>query len=125
VPGGRYDGSVRVVLLLAVLIVGVAVVPAAGAGDTRRCGNVRVDRMLRPDPRGQFGAFAIRARDTGCRRARRLASTYVRDAASDAGAPRRIGRWRCTARTIDNQMQRVRCRLGERVVSFRNVLPSG
>jgi hypothetical protein len=116
---------VRTVLLLAVLVVAVAVVPAAGAGDTRRCGNVRVDRMLRPDPQGQFGAFAIRARDTGCRRARRLASTYVRDPVSDPGARRRIGRWHCTARTIDDQVQRVRCRLGERRVSFRNLLPSG
>jgi hypothetical protein len=116
---------VRTASVLGLLLLALAVVPAAHAVGTQRCGNVRVDRTLRPDPEGNFGAFAIRARNTGCRRARRLASTYVRNPRSDPSAPRRIGRWRCTSRTIDNQVERVRCRLNERRVSFRNVLPSG
>ncbi len=115
----------RTAIVLALLVLAVVVAPAAHAVDTQRCGSMRVDRTLRPDPDADFGAFAIRARNTGCRRARRLASIYVRNPRSDATAPRRIGRWRCTARTIDDQVQRVRCRLGERRVSFRNVLPSG
>lgn len=115
----------RTAIVLALLVLAVAVAPAAHAVETQRCGSVRVDRTLRPDPEGDFGAFAVRARNTGCRRARRLASTYVRNPGSDPSGPRRIRRWRCTARTIDDQVQRVRCRLGERRVSFRNVLPSG
>ncbi len=74
----------------------------------RRCGNMA---------RGKLGAFAIRTRRTACARARRLASRYVRG--------KGIGHWRCRARTVDNQVQRVRCKLGTRRVGFRNVLPSG
>lgn len=85
----------------------------------RSCRAVRVDQMLQPAADGKFGAFAIRTRRTGCVRARRLASRYVREPAA------RIGRWRCRARTVENQIQRVRCTLGSKRVSFRDVLPSG
>jgi hypothetical protein len=86
---------------------------------------VRVDRDLRPAAGGDFGAYPIRTRRTGCTRARRLASRYVREPAADPTAPRRIGHWRCTSRTVDVQVVRVRCSLGNRRVTFRDHLPSG
>ena len=91
----------------------------------RKCDDVRVDRDLNPDSKGDFGAFPIRTRRTSCSRARRLASRYVREPATDPTRPRRIGHWRCTSRTAAAQVVRVRCTLGKRRVSFRDHLPSG
>jgi hypothetical protein len=95
--------------------------PPAHAASTHRCGSVRIDRELHRSPDGEFGAFGIRARPTGCRRARRLAARYVHD----PSFPARLGPWHCTNRTIDSQVARVRCRLDGARVSFRDVIPNG
>ena len=111
--------------LIAAALLFIAVAPAgAEAVRVHRCGNVRTDLILMPAEEGDFGAFRIRARGVGCRTARRVASTYV-ISPGDPSKPTHIGSWRCTARTLDAQVMRVRCGMGEARITFRNQIPSG
>jgi hypothetical protein len=74
----RHVGVIRIAavrVLVAVLATVVVMgLPSAQAAPAHRCGNVRVDRKLEPSVNGEFGAFRIRARQTSCASARRLAA---------------------------------------------------
>ena len=114
----------RVGLIVAALLLTIAAPARADEDRVHRCGNVRADLILMPAKDGDFGAFRIRAWGVGCRTARRVASTYV-ISPGDPSKRTHIGRWRCTARTLDAQVVRVRCVMGEARISFRNQFPSG
>jgi hypothetical protein len=116
-------------LLLAAAISGllaVVVSPALSRGGLR-CGNVRLNQTLGSDPHGSFGAFRIRASDTSCKNARRVATKYVHDrSAIVAGAATRIGSWSCSWRAAhEAQVVLVTCRRDEGRIGFEDVIPSG
>jgi len=88
-------------------------VPEPSAAARRCAGGVKVRR----GPRGRRGfrrAVAISRRRTTCRRARRVARTFLKARSRTA----RFGRWRCRAR--GRRVVRVRCaHRGGRRVAFR------
>jgi hypothetical protein len=96
-----------------------------GALGAKRCGDVRVDRFLRPARHGEFGAFDIDAYHSDCRTARRLASRYVHHPPAD---PRRsqVAGWSCTEVNAGvNQEGYVACRRRASTVAFRDATPNG
>jgi len=90
-----------------------------------RCGDVRVNGALHPDPHGAFGAFGIDANGVICSSARSLASQYV----NTPSAPQRTTRvngWTCVPRrTVKAQHVHVSCTVGGAGVTFEEELPNG
>lgn len=93
--------------------------------EVAHCGDVRVNRFLRPDPRGAFGAFGIVARGVRCPAARGLAGRYVHTPSAPEHKTRLDG-WICTPHpTAKAQQVRVSCTLRGATVTFEDELPSG
>jgi hypothetical protein len=91
----------------------------------RECGNVRVDRTLKPAPLGIFGAFGIKASGTGCAKARKVASAYIHDPGAIERKSARIRGYRCTFRANGVQQGRVTCTRHHASVGFLDLIPNG
>ncbi|MDQ3741064.1 MAG: hypothetical protein M3389_08995 [Actinomycetota bacterium] len=106
----------RAALALAVFL--LALVPAPGAvAAERSCGSIGFQ------PNTDFGAFGIRARDVGCRTARRVArASREHGPTGEPGTVRRYRarRFRCVGRERATNLPsiRFRCTRGEALVTF-------
>jgi hypothetical protein len=88
------------------------------------CGDVRVNRFLRPAPAGMFGAFGIVTRGAGCPAARDIARRYVHHPTEQKTIY--LAGWKCTIqRAIAAQRVRVTCTRDGKPVSFADEVPNG
>jgi hypothetical protein len=116
-------------LRLAPLVAVAALVAASSAPAqvtaARECGNVRVDRTLKPDHLGIFGAFGIKAGGTGCAKARRVASGYIHDPGAIERKSATIRGYRCTFRANGVQQGKVTCARKGASIRFLDLIPNG
>lgn len=115
----------RLALLVAVALLVTASSAPAQATAARDCGNVRVDRTLKPAPLGIFGAFGIKASGTGCAKARRVASGYIHDPGAIELKNVKIRGYRCTFRANGVQQGKVTCTRKSASVRFLDLIPNG
>ena len=115
----------RLALLVAVALLVTASSAPAQVTAARDCGNVRVDRTLKPAPLGIFGAFGIKASGTGCAKARRVASGYIHDPGAIERNSVKIRGYRCTFRANGVQQGKVTCTRKSASVRFLDLIPNG
>jgi hypothetical protein len=100
--------------------------PAAAAAASRKCGNVRFDQELKPDDKGLFGAFRIRAKHATCATAKSIATKYVLhpDGVTRKSTP--IGSWTCTWRAAPVAQQvYASCKRRTARITFVDKIPNG
>ena len=115
---------VAAALLLAAAVAVTA--PAQAATSARKCGNVRFDQELKPDDKGLFGAFRIRAIHATCDTARSIATKYVLhpDGVTRKSTP--IGSWTCSWRQAPVAQQvYASCKRRTARISFVDKIPNG
>jgi hypothetical protein len=112
-------------LVAVVALVAASSVPAAQVTAARECGNVRVDRTLKPDHLGIFGAFGIKASGTGCTKARHVASGYIHDPGAIEKKSVKIRGYRCTFRPNGVQQGKVTCTRKGASIRFLDLIPNG
>jgi len=99
---------------------------AQAAASPRRCGNVRFDQELKPDDKGLFGAFRIRATHATCATARDISTKYVLhpDGVTRKRTP--IGSWTCTWRPAPVAQQvYATCKRKTARITFVDKIPNG
>jgi len=113
-------------LVVAIAALVVAAAPASGAAAPRRCGNVRLDQELKPDPKGLFGAYRIRSTHATCGAARAVALKYAQDLHALDHRTVSEGSWRCTFKEAHVAQQvYTACRRGSAKVTFAYKIPNG
>lgn len=115
----------RVAPLVAVAALVAASSAPAQVTAARECGNVRVDRTLKPAPLGIFGAFGIKASGTGCAKARHVASGYIHDPGAIEQKSVKIRGYRCTFRANGVQQGKVTCTRRRASIRFLDLIPNG
>ncbi|MFL5540620.1 MAG: hypothetical protein ACJ8J0_16640, partial [Longimicrobiaceae bacterium] len=108
------------------LMAGCAASAQAASAQPRKCGNVRFDQELKPDDKGLFGAFRIRASHATCATARHISTKYVvhPDGVTRKRTP--IGSWTCTWRPAPVAQQvYASCRRGSARITFVDKIPNG
>lgn len=125
IPRVGFARMLRVPVLIAVALFVAATSAHAQVTAARDCGNVRVDRTLKPAPLGIFGAFGIKASGTGCAKARRVASGYIHDPGAIEQKSVKIRGYRCTFRANGVQQGKVTCTRKHASVRFLDLIPNG
>ena len=98
----------------------------AAAAGPRRCGNVRFDQELKPDDKGLFGAFRLRATHATCATAKSVATKYVLDPDGVTRKSTPIGSWTCTWRPAPVAQQvYASCRRRTARITFVDKVPNG
>jgi hypothetical protein len=117
---------VRPLALLVLIAALLVAATPAGAAAPRRCGNVRLDQELKPDPKGLFGAFRIRSTHATCGAARAVALRYTQDLHALDHRTVSEGSWRCTFKEAHVAQQVfTTCRRGSAKVTFAYKIPNG
>jgi hypothetical protein len=115
----------RLALLAAVVMLVAASSAHAQVAAARTCGDVTVNRFLKDDPNGTFGAFGISAKGTGCAKARSVAHGFIHKPSAIERGSARIQGYRCTFRTTEVQQVQVTCKRHNARVRFRDEIPNG